>query len=267
MRRFNGKRKKSKIKKFSVDIIFTLNFIFMALPFFYKEDLVASGMDVVLDEATSKHMVQVLRMQPGEHLQLTNGKGILFTATITDNNRKKCTVSVIQKSEITNLKSKISIAISLIKNNTRFEWFLEKATEIGVTEIIPLVCERTEKSAFKMERMKSILVSAMLQSQQCWLPVLHEPVPFGKLWHPSKTLPSLDSYQQKFIAHCLDGAKRNLKDMNNESLSSKIILIGPEGDFTPAEIEQAIQHHFIAVSLGNTRLRTETAGVVSASLM
>jgi len=246
---------------------FVLHLIFMTLPFFYKEDLIASDMEVVLDEATSKHIVQVLRMQDGEHLQLTNGKGILVTAEIADNNRKKCTVKVIKTINEQPRTNNISIAISLVKNNTRFEWFLEKATEIGVSEIIPLVCERTEKTAFKFERMKSILVSAMLQSQQCRLPLLHEPVLFANLWQSFATLSKPDAYQQKFIAHCLDGAKRNLKDMNNESLSSKIILIGPEGDFTPAEIDLAIQHHFIAVSLGSTRLRTETAGVVSAGLL
>lgn len=232
----------------------------MSIPFFYKEDLVASSTDVLLDEATSKHMVQVLRMQNGEQLQLTNGKGILFTAAITDNNRKRCTVSIIQKSEIANRQSKITIAISPVKNNTRFEWFLEKATEIGVSEIIPLVCTRTEKTVFKFDRMKSILVSAMLQSQQCWLPVLHEPTKFNALVKSS-------AQQQKFIAHCIDEIKRSLSDLNNESLSSKIILIGPEGDFTPDEIELALQNKFSAVSLGETRLRTETAGIVAATLL
>jgi 16S rRNA (uracil1498-N3)-methyltransferase len=232
----------------------------MALPFFYKEDLVESSTDVVLDEATSKHMVQVLRMQNGEQLQLTNGKGILFTAEITDNNRKKCTVKVIQTFDIPHSPFHITIAVSPVKNNTRFEWFLEKATEIGVSEIIPLICTRTEKTAFKIDRMKSILVSAMLQSQQCWLPVLHEPVKFNALVRSS-------SHQQKFIAHCMDDAKRSLTDLNNESLTSKIILIGPEGDFTADEIDLALQHHFSAVSLGHTRLRTETAGVVAATLL
>ena len=239
----------------------------MALPFFYKEDLIASSTDVVLDEATSKHIVQVLRMQNGEQLQLTNGKEILFTAVITDNNRKRCTVKVIATNNEQRPANNIAIAISLIKNNTRFEWFLEKATEIGVSEIIPLICERTEKITFKFERMKNILVSAMLQSQQCWLPVLHEPVRYDKLWQSSKTLPKLDEYGQKFIAHCMDDAKRSLSDLNNESLSSKIILIGPEGDFTPDEIALALQNHYSAVSLGETRLRTETAGIVAATLL
>lgn len=232
----------------------------MALPFFYKEDLTVSATDVMLDEATSKHIVQVLRMQNGEQLQLTNGKDNLFTAEITDGNRKRCIVKIVEEFIIQNSKLKISIAISPVKNNTRFEWFLEKATEIGVSEIIPLVCTRTEKTAFKFDRMKSILVSAMLQSQQCWLPVLHEPVKFDKLVQSS-------NQHQKFIAHCIDDAKRNLVDLNNESLPSKIILIGPEGDFTAEEIELALQNNFSAVSLGKTRLRTETAGIVAATLL
>ena len=232
----------------------------MALPFFYKEDLIASSADVVLDEVTSKHVVQVLRMQNGEKLQLTNGNGDLFTAEINDNNRKKCAVKIVTSVNEQRSTNNITIAISLVKKNTRFEWFLEKATEIGVTEIIPLICERTEKSAFKFDRMKSILVSAMLQSQQTWLPVLHEPTKFNQLVHSC-------SHQQKFIAHCIDDTKRNLADLNNESLSSKIILIGPEGDFTATEIKLALQNHFNAVSLGETRLRTETAGMVAATLL
>ena len=232
----------------------------MGLPFFYKEDLVATSTDVVLDEASSKHIVQVLRMQNGEQLQLTNGKGVLFTAEITDNNRKRCTVKVIKSNNEQRSTINVSIAISLIKNSTRFEWFLEKATEIGVTEIIPLVCERTEKSSFKMERMKSILVSSMLQSQQTWLPILHEPTKFNELVKSA-------THQQKFIAHCIDDQKRNLSDMVNSNLSSKIILIGPEGDFTRKEIDLAVQHHFLAVMLGETRLRTETAGIVAATLL
>ena len=232
----------------------------MALPFFYKEDLITSSIDVVLDEASSKHIVQVLRMQNGEQLQLTNGKGILFTVEIVDNNRKKCIVNIVMAAHEQRPMNNITIAISPVKNNTRFEWFLEKATEIGVTEIIPLICSRTEKAAFKFERMKSILVSAMLQSQQCWLPVLHEPTKFNEIIKSS-------GQQQKFIAHCIDDAKRNLNDLNNESLSSKIILIGPEGDFTTEEVEQALQNHYNAVSLGETRLRTETAGIVAATLL
>jgi 16S rRNA (uracil1498-N3)-methyltransferase len=233
----------------------------MTLPFFYREDLIASDMEVVLDEATSKHIVQVLRMQDGEHLQLTNGKGILVTAEIADNNRKKCTVKVIKTINEQPRTNNISIAISLVKNNTRFEWFLEKATEIGVSEIIPIICERTEKTAFKFERMKSILASAMLQSQQCWLPEMGEPVRY-------KNFIAADNTAQKFIAHCED--ENNKVSLSSKLLNpstSKLILIGPEGDFTAAEIELALQNNFIPVSLGNTRLRTETAGIVAATLL
>lgn len=233
----------------------------MALPFFYKEDIDLKTTEVVLDEDTSKHMVQVLRMQNGEQLQLTNGKGNLFTAEIKDNNRKKCTVTILTTTNHQPPTTNITIAISLIKNNTRFEWFLEKATEIGVTGIIPLICERTEKTAFKFDRMKNILVSAMLQSQQTWLPVLHEPVKFTSLIKQSTQL-------QKFIAHCEDeNNKQQLAVKLINGLNSKLILIGPEGDFTKQEIEMALDNNFIPVALGDNRLRTETAGVVAATLL
>ncbi|HMU72119.1 MAG TPA: 16S rRNA (uracil(1498)-N(3))-methyltransferase, partial [Ferruginibacter sp.] len=232
----------------------------MAFPFFYKEDIAAGAEQVILDEDTSKHIVQVLRMQNGEQLQLTDGKGNLFTGVITDNNRKRCAVAILQTTNLQPQTRKISIAISLLKNTSRFEWFLEKATEIGVSEIIPLVCARTEKTAFKYDRMKSILVSAMLQSQQCWLPRLHEPAKFSEL------VPAA-LQQQKLIAHCEEtGEKKQLSTLQPFSAST-IILIGPEGDFTPEEVQLALENNFSAVALGNTRLRTETAGVVAASLL
>ncbi|MBN8699374.1 MAG: 16S rRNA (uracil(1498)-N(3))-methyltransferase [Chitinophagales bacterium] len=232
----------------------------MALPFFYKEDIAAGAEQVILDEDTSKHIVQVLRMQNGEQLQLTDGKGNLFTGVITDNNRKRCAVAILQTTNLQPQTRKISIAISLLKNTSRFEWFLEKATEIGVSEIIPLVCARTEKTAFKYDRMKSILVSAMLQSQQCRLPVLQEPIKFNQL---VQTAP----HPQKLIAHCEEtGVKQALSTLQPVSASA-IILIGPEGDFTPEEIQLALGNNFSAATLGNTRLRTETAGVVAASLL
>jgi len=239
----------------------------MALPFFFVEEITTGSNEFILNEETSKHLVQVLRMQNGEQIQLTDGKGTLFTAEIIDNNRKNCTVTITQTINNKQQAQNLTIAISLIKNSSRFEWFLEKATEMGITEIIPLLCERTEKQHFRFGRMKNILVSAMLQSQQYRLPMLHEPVHFDKLWQLSKTSPKLEEYQQKFIAHCIEEEKRDLADMINENLSSKIILIGPEGDFTTEEIRSAIQHHFIPVALGATRLRTETAGVVAAALL
>ncbi len=233
----------------------------MALPFFYKEDSSTSSTQIILDENTSKHIVQVLRMHNGEQLQLTNGKGGLFICEIIDDNRKKCVVKILNHSLLPPHNLTISIAISLLKNTTRFEWFLEKATEIGVTEIIPVICERTEKTAFKFERLNTILVSAMLQSQQCWLPLLHQPIAY------SKFIKQLFEKTIKFIAHCESQETKQLLTNNHLPLTNKLICIGPEGDFTKAEIELALQHNFASVSLGNRRLRTETAGVVALVLL
>jgi len=233
----------------------------MALPFFYISEYDDAQTQIVLNEETSKHVVQVLRMKVGEPLNLTDGKGSLLTCEIMEEHKKHCTVIV--KSKIKNQKSKksVTVAISLLKNANRFEWFLEKATEIGVSEIIPLLCERTEKEKFRQDRMQGIVISAMLQSQQTWLPVLHEPIAFEKIsdWKNKEG--------SNFIAHCIDAAKDQLTDKAINQLTNKLICIGPEGDFTPKEIELALQHQFIPVSLGDTRLRTETAGVAAAVLL
>ena len=234
-------------------------FAFMALSFFYVKDL--TGTSLVLDEDTSRHITGVLRMKVGEPILLTNGKGTKAQATITDDHRKRCAVR-IDATEVEAKKTpQVCIAISLVKNAARFEWFLEKATEIGVSEIIPLLCERTEKEKFRHDRMQAILVSAMLQSQQCWLPILHEPTPY-------KDVVATATQQRKFIAHCLPHQKQNLHDvLKNFDGNDRIILIGPEGDFTETEIEQALAKNFLPVALGDTRLRTETAGIVAATLL
>jgi 16S rRNA (uracil1498-N3)-methyltransferase len=154
---------------------------------------------------------------------------------------------------------RVTIAVSLVKNASRFEWFLEKATEIGITEIIPLLCERTERQHFRYDRMNGILISAMLQSQQTWLPMLHEPLKFEHL--------KMHKFE-KLIAHCEETEKKSLKKMLSEiEGTDSIILIGPEGDFTSAEIDTAIAEGYKPVMLGETRLRTETAAVVAATLL
>jgi len=235
----------------------------MSIPFFYINDYSALQKEILLDEDTSKHIIRVLRMKEGEKLNLTDGKGNLLTAEIFDDNKKHCLVKIIDSQLTTHDSRKITIAISLLKNSNRFEWFLEKATELGVNEIVPLICERTEKQKFKEERAQNILISAMLQSQQCWLPVLHQPIDYELLFRKQNVI----NISQKFIAHCIEEEKRDLSDLVNDSLPSQIILIGPEGDFTPGEIQLALQNHFIAVSLGETRLRAETAGVVAATIL
>lgn len=228
----------------------------MALPFFYNAAIAADTL--VLDEDTSKHVTGVLRMKVGEEILLTDGKGTKATAVITDDHRKRCTVKITASEIAVRKDRRITIAISLVKTAARFEWFLEKATEIGVTDIIPLLCHRTEKEKFREERLQQIITSAMLQSQQVWMPQLHPPMPFEKVVaHQSST--------HKFIAHCLPQQKESLPPL--QPTDSAVILIGPEGDFTEKEIETALQNGFVPVALGNTRLRTETAGMVAATLL
>ncbi len=229
----------------------------MDLPIFYLQNI-ASEKIITLDEETSKHVVQVLRMKPHAKLQLTDGAGNLITAEIIDDHKKKCTVSVLNREYIAQKIQKVSIAISLLKNASRFEWFVEKATEIGVTEIIPLICERTEKQHFRYDRMQQIAISAMMQSKQAWLPVLQHPVEFGKAVAGS-------SYTTKLIAHCLEEEKKSVAEYRHAY--SVQILIGAEGDFTKNEIEVALSGGYKPVTLGNTRLRAETAGVVAATIL
>lgn len=229
----------------------------MALPFFYQPEIVAAS-SIILSEETSRHCVQVLRMKEGERLQLTDGKGNAYVAAITKSDKKHCTVAIESTSFLPPPSRQISIGISLLKNANRFEWFLEKATEMGVSDIIPLLCSRTERQHFRHDRMQSIVIAAMLQSQQVWLPILHEPTNVASVIEKSANA-------QKLIAHCEESDKAIISglDIANDTQ----ILIGPEGDFSIPEIEMALQHHYQPVSLGNTRLRTETAGVVAAALL
>ncbi len=230
----------------------------MPLPFFFEENIPGSG-KFMLSEESSRHIVQVLRMREGEDILITNGKGEVLTAIIILEDKKKTEVKITGRKFNARQNQKVSIAISLIKNNTRFEWFLEKATEIGVSEIIPLICQRTEKQHFKYDRLKNIIVSAMLQSQQGWLPALHEPVKFTEVINNLV-------HQNKYIAHCMEGSKNQL---SHEAIQQGdiLLLIGPEGDFTKDEIESALKNNYVPVNLGETRLRTETAGVVAAVML
>lgn len=243
----------------------------MALPFFYLADLPEKIGAITLDEPTSKHIVQVLRMKTGEKIQLTNGKGLAAVAEIVNPNKKNAVVTIGSNyHEPIKCRRKIGIAISPVKNVTRFEWFLEKVTELGVSDIYPLRCARTERAHFRFERMNAICISAMLQSQQTWLPTLHQPVNFDELAansnaNPEQGLPH--PYKQKWIAHCTEQEKRQLSFSLTETIIDGLILIGPEGDFTNEEINSAINNGYEPVALGDTRLRTETAGIVAASLL
>jgi 16S rRNA (uracil1498-N3)-methyltransferase len=251
----------------------------MSLPLFYLENIGPPGSVQMLPEESSRHIVQVLRMTSGEQMKITDGLGNVAVVVIVDDHKKKCAVKIASIIAVAPPARQHTIAISLLKNNTRFEWFLEKAAELGLCQVIPLITARTEKQHFRYDRMKSILISAMLQSQQAWLTDLWEPVLYTDFMagtDPATT--SAVSKKQartfrpaagdrKFIAHCEEAIKSDLLPAIAGDTSAKTLLIGPEGDFTKEEIAIAINHGFEPISLGETRLRTETAGLVAATLL
>jgi 16S rRNA (uracil1498-N3)-methyltransferase len=236
----------------------------MALPFFYTKAVSSSDNMILLDDENSRHIVQVLRMEVGRKINITDGNGTVCTTEIIEAHKKRCTVKITHILKQNLPVHKVCVAISPVKNSSRFEWFLEKATEMGVTEIVPLMCDRTEKQFLKFDRLRGILISAMLQSQQAWLPLLQEPIKFEKFVKENES-------NNKFIAHCEEQQKISLKEIigksPNEFTNQSTILIGPEGDFTKDEINFALQNNFTPVALGNTRLRTETAALVAATLL
>lgn len=221
---------------------------------FYTPEL--SGNIYTLDETESKHCIRVLRLEKGDEITLVDGCGGFFTAEITDPNPKQCAVKVI-KSELNFglLNFQVHIAIAPTKNIERMEWFLEKATEIGITRITPLLCRYSERKEIKNNRLEKVMVSAMKQSLKAYLPQLGELTKFNEfIRQPFEG--------QKFIAHCEEKQRELLKNVV-KSGENYLILIGPEGDFSSEEIDMAIKAGFRPVSLGVSRLRTETAGVVA----
>jgi len=230
----------------------------MSVPFFYEPTLLTGCTNFTLSEESSKHCVQVLRMQEGARIDLTNGIGQLSEATITIAHKQNTIVSIQSEKTIAPSTQKITLGISLLKTAVRLEWLLEKATEMGIHTIVPLMCERTIHERFKAERMQNILQSAMLQSQQTWLPILTPPTKFNDF---------ISTYNapQKYIAHCEPGQKMSIKELTPSD--NCILLIGPEGDFSPKEIEVALSLQYQAIQLGPTRLRTETAGIFALSVL
>ncbi len=226
------------------------------LPLFHYPLLQSLQGLVILNEEVRKHAITVLRMQIGNRLLLTDGKGCSAQAVIVEADKKKLMVGLEEKIFHPAPPKKMLLGISLLKNTARFEWMLEKVTEIGITEIIPLLAERTERQHFREERFQQILVSACLQSGQFHFPILHQPLKFSALFN-------VELPPAKFIAHCMEGLKPQLTGQ----LEDAILLIGPEGDFTANEVTLAMQNNFKPVSLGESRLRTETAGIVGSVLL
>ena len=211
--------------------------------------------EIILSAEESKHATKVLRKKEGDILNFTDGKGVFYKAEITISDTRKCRLKIVsseQKEKQHNYH--LHIAIAPTKNMDRYEWFLEKATEIGIDEITPIICHHSERKVLKTERCNRILLSAMKQSLKFHLPKLNEAITL-------KNFLKQDFEGNKYIAHCEEGNKTELKEKKKEKRT--LILIGPEGDFSPTEIELALQNEFKAVSLGTSRLRTETAGLVA----
>jgi 16S rRNA (uracil1498-N3)-methyltransferase len=230
----------------------------MPVPYFYEPSINIGVNQFTLSPETSKHCVQVLRMQEGANIDITNGIGDVFNATIQTAHKANSIVTIQRHQSITASKQKITLGISLLKNVVRLEWLFEKATEMGIHQIVPLICERTIHERFKMDRMQNILQSAMIQSQQAWLPSLSEPMEFNVFVQQHKASVNL-------IAHCEPTDKKNIKEII--ALDDVNLLIGPEGDFTSSEIATAISNNYTPIQLGPTRLRTETAGIFALSVL
>jgi 16S rRNA (uracil1498-N3)-methyltransferase len=222
---------------------------------FYSPNITAVSKEFSFDKEESKHIIRVLRKLEGDVLDVTNGLGELFTTEIILASEKKCTVKIVSNQIFKPTDFYIHLAVAPTKMNDRFEWFLEKATEMGIHEITPIICDRSERKIIKNERFDKIILSAMKQSLQYYLPKLNEPISYK------------DFINQKHdgnlcIAHCEETDKKLLKN-NIKPKEKYTILIGPEGDFSEKEIQMALTNNYIPVSLGNTRLRTETAAVVA----
>lgn len=222
---------------------------------FYNPNINETQSSFVFDKEESKHIIKVLRKKEDDILHVTNGLGFLFTTEITIASDNKCTIKINSFEKQDTPKYHLHLAVAPTKMNERYEWFLEKATEIGIQEITPIICEHSERKVIKTDRFQKILESAMKQSLHYYLPKLNEPILFKDFIKTQKS-------GQLFIAHCEETNKKSLKNelKSNENVT---ILIGPEGDFSVKEIQLAIDNNFIPVSLGNTRLRTETAAIVA----
>jgi 16S rRNA (uracil1498-N3)-methyltransferase len=222
---------------------------------FYNPTISETTESFSFDKEESKHIIKVLRKKDTDILFVTNGLGLLFKTEITLASDSKCTVKIISVEKTETPKFKLHLAVAPTKMNDRFEWFLEKATEIGINEITPIICERSERKVINSERFEKIILSAMKQCNQMYLPKLN----------PAISLKEFVKTENKgvlLIAHCEETNKNSLKSILKPS-TDYTLLIGPEGDFTTKEITFAIDNNYIPVTLGETRLRTETAAIVA----
>ncbi len=222
---------------------------------FYTPDITENI--YTLNEQESKHCVKVLRKQKGDTLYLTNGTGTLYKAEVVDVSVKSCQLHVVEVfMDYERRDFNLHVAIAPTKNIDRIEWFLEKTTEIGIDQITPLICEHSERKVIKPERLERVIVAAMKQSLKAYKPVLNPLVSFNEFIHQNKVKSG------GYIAHCQPGDKALLKTCYTGQ-KDIIVLIGPEGDFSVEEVGLAVTSGYESVSLGEARLRTETAGLVA----
>ena len=222
---------------------------------FYNSEIKSGDKTFTFDKEESKHIIKVLRKQEGHKIHITNGLGYLFISEIILGLEKKCEVKIVKESFFKPSAFYTHIAVAPTKMLDRIEWFLEKATEIGIHEITPIICEHSERKIYKIDRAEKIIQSATKQSNQYYLPKINEAIPLSEFLKKNHS-------GQKFIAHCEETDKKSFaKEIIKDNPIT--ILIGPEGDFSSKEIKLAIENEFIPVTLGNTRLRTETAALVA----
>ncbi|QBA63848.1 16S rRNA (uracil(1498)-N(3))-methyltransferase [Muriicola soli] len=224
---------------------------------FFNPEITESSKTFSLSPDEGRHLLKVLRKKKGDHFHVTNGKGWIFVAALDNTDPKNTTATVVSAEKRHPKMHYLHMAVAPTKSNDRFEWFLEKATEIGINEITPIICERSERKTLKMERLQKVIQGAMKQSQRCYLPVLNPAVSMKEF---------LEKEHQgiRFIAHCHKEEKVELK--RRIAPDKRItILIGPEGDFTENEVDLAYEKGFLSVSLGESRLRTETAALYACT--
>lgn len=217
---------------------------------FYDPTIALNQSVHVLSEEESKHACRVLRLKEGDEFAVLDGKGTEFTTRIIEANPKKCRIEILNTRTETAPSYSIHVAIAPTKNNDRIEWFLEKATEIGITEITLLLCKNNERKHTKEERLEKILISAMKQSKRLFLPKLNPLTPFKDF---------IDKHPKGLIAHCYEGVKTTIE--RDFEVYDCPLLIGPEGDFTQQEVDLALKNGYNTLTLGENRLRTETAGL------
>lgn len=223
---------------------------------FFHPEVSENDKEVRFSREESKHIVKVLRKKDGDSLHLTNGKGWIFETEITLADTNNCSAKIISSEKELPPPYYLHLAVAPTKMNDRYEWFLEKATEIGIQEITPVICDHSERKVVKTERFRRVIQSALKQSLHSRMPVLNEPVNLSEFLQQEIS-------GEKFIAHCEEDKPRKLLSGSVKKGISTTVLIGPEGDFSSEEIKKATAAGWQPVSLGNNRLRTETAAIVA----